>query len=430
MSIATFIPHDLFSSRDMPMLTSTDIETALRSALPPELHSHLASIAQILQAAASGAITPDIADTRLSRESAFTPMLRELAKSQTAPGSALVSLGQDSQIGDVGIHDIVGGNLINLTIHNYSEVSRPSGLPPHPVPHPGYSLADAPPPFEESDTDEPIATFIAGPPIMHPRAFFGREAIIRRIFGLLKRTPLQNAVIIGPRRSGKTSLLHYLRTVTQTPIERLRPGQRNDWLDRPERYRWVMVNFQDARLSHKDGLLRYILAGLGLSAPEPCTLDRFLDVVSSGLRSPTVILLDEIGKALQSYPDLDDDLWESLRSLGPQVGGNLGFVLATHSPPTALAHDSGHSSPFFNIFGYTTNLGPLADADARQLIASSPVPFAEADVAWILEQSRGWPILLQILCRERLDSLEAGESGEEWREMGLEQMVSFQGLLN
>ncbi|MEI6775816.1 MAG: hypothetical protein WCK70_02850 [Chloroflexales bacterium] len=57
MSIATFIPHDLFSSRDMPMLTSTDIETALRSALPPELHSHLASIAQILQAAASGELS-------------------------------------------------------------------------------------------------------------------------------------------------------------------------------------------------------------------------------------------------------------------------------------------------------------------------------------------------------------------------------------
>lgn len=412
------------------MLTSAIIEAALRNALPPELHPQLAGIAQILQAALSGAMTSDMAETYLAREPAFTPMLRELARSQTAPAAPALSFGQDTHLGDVGIHDIVGGNLLSLTIHNYyREEIQSHDAPVRLEPSPGVTPGLAPPLVDAGTLDEPIAAFVAGPPIMHPRAFFGREALVRRIFGLLKRPPLQNAVIIGPRRSGKSSLLNYLRAITRAPSAQLRPGQRNDWLDRPEQVQWVLVNFQDARLSTKEGLLRHILAGLGLSLGGPCSLERFLDVAAGGVRGPTVILLDEIGKALQSYPDLDDNLWDSLRFLGPQVGGNLGFVLAMHDQPLALARDSGHSSPFFNIFGYTAMLGPLSEAEARQLIASSPLPFAEEDVAWILEQSGRWPILLQVLCRERLVSLENGEEDDGWREEGLGQMLAFRGLL-
>jgi hypothetical protein len=272
---------------------------------------------------------------------------------------------------------------------------------------------------------DPPTPFTVGPPILHPHRFFEREPLIRRLFQQIRQPPLQNAVIIGPRRSGKTSLLYYLQTITRTPADQVRPGQRTDWLAQPERYRWVMVDFQDARVSTRAGLLRYLLNSLELAIPDSCTLDRFLEVMSDGVQQPTVILLDEIGKALQRYPDLDDDLWESLRSLGPQVGGNLGFVLATHTSPMQLAHDNGHSSPFFNIFGYTTRLGPFSEAAARELIASSPIPFPEADVAWMLAQSGRWPILLQVLCRERLASLEAGEAGDAWREEALQQMEPF-----
>jgi hypothetical protein len=148
------------------------------------------------------------------------------------------------------------------------------------------------------------------------------------------------------------------------------------------------------------------------------------------LHTPTVVLLDEIGVALQRYPELDDGFWEGLRALATtQVGGNLGFVLAAHESPVQLAHDCGHSSPFFNIFGYIATLGPLADADARALIAGSPIAFPDADVDWILAQSGRWPILLNILCRERLVALEEGEAGDEWREEALRQIEPFRYLL-
>jgi serine/threonine protein kinase len=299
------------------------------------------------------------------------------------------------------------------------------------------SRQDAPAPVVAVPAPVALPPFIAGPPIAHPRQFFGRQRELRRLFNLWKRAPLQNAAIIGPRRSGKTSLLQYLKSITTTPPSHLRTGQRADWLPEPERYRWIFVDFQDSRMRNREELLGYLLTGMDLSITDPtssepalCDLDRFMDVVSRGLQTPTVILLDELGVALQRCPELDTLFWESLRSLATNyVRGNLGFVLAAHELPGVLANQSNVGSPFFNIFGYTATLGPLTEQEARELIASSPIPFAPADVGWIIAQSGRWPLLLQILCRERLIALEEGETGDGWQEDGQYQMSPFLHLL-
>ncbi|MGF1514064.1 MAG: ATP-binding protein [Elainellaceae cyanobacterium] len=273
--------------------------------------------------------------------------------------------------------------------------------------------------------------FIIGPPITHPRQFFGRRRVLKRLFNLLKKHPLQNAAIIGQRRSGKTSLLNYVRTITTMPAEELRPGQKSDWLPHPEAYRWIFVDFQDARMTQRQGLLRYLLESMDLRVPEPCDLERFMERVSGRVTRPTVVLMDEVGVGLQRCPELDDRFWESLRSLATtQTDGNLAFVLATPESPIELAHHTGHSSPFFNIFGYTATLGPLKEEEARELVGRSPIPFPDADVVWMLEQSGGWPILLQILCRERLFALEEGDLSDDWRAEGLAQMQPFTHLLD
>jgi len=277
---------------------------------------------------------------------------------------------------------------------------------------------------------ESSPSFIAGPPITHPRHFFGRERELKRLFDLWKHLPLQNAAIIGPRRSGKTSLLLYLKSITTTPLEQLRPGQRADWLPQPKRYHWIFVDFQDPRMGNCEGLLRYLLTSRGLLVPTPCDLDHFMDVMSHSLRTPTVILLDEIGVALRRYPELDNSFWEGLRALATnQVGGNLAFVLAAQESPYQLASHSDLGSPFFNIFGYTATLGPLTEPEARELIASLPILFPPADVEWTLDQSGRWPLLLQILCRERLMALDEGETDDTWREDALAQMAPFRHLL-
>ncbi len=162
-------------------------------------------------------------------------------------------------------------------------------------------------------------SFITGTPILHPRQFFGRQRILKRLFNLLKRPPLQNAAIIGQRRTGKTSLLHYLRTITTTPANQLRPRQKADWLPHPERYRWIFVDFQDVRMASRERLLGYLLENMQLSGPNLCDLERFMDVAGDNINTPTVILMDEVGVGLQRCPELDDAFWESLRALATNL---------------------------------------------------------------------------------------------------------------
>jgi hypothetical protein len=191
----------------------------------------------------------------------------------------------------------------------------------------------------------------------------------------------------------------------------------------------VVVDFQDARMGHRESLLRYLLAGLNLPVPDECDLNSFLDTVSQHLQTPSVIMMDEIGAGLAS-PELDQQFWWSLRALGSNYSdGKLGFLLTAHEAPDLLAREHGKPSPFFNIFGHTLELGPFSEPEARELIASSPRPFAQADVEWILLHSGRWPVLLQILCDTCLTAMEEGQRGSAWWGEGLRRIAPLHYLL-
>jgi hypothetical protein len=370
------------------------------------------------------------------------------ALAEGLPIDACVTEGRRAVLGLVGLRHpdwgipvvytrVLDGQLFTVTALllepppvQVEDIDAPPHLIPEP-PAPTQPIAPTPRPALRMPA-RARSPFIAGPPINDPQAFFGREREIKRLFHLFKRAPMQNAAIIGPRRSGKTSLLRYMQSITQTSPDQLRPGQRNDWLPNAERYRWIFVDFQDPRFGTKEGLLRYLLTQMELPIPAVCDLDSFLNLASQQPMSPTIILFDEIGVALQRYQELENTFWESLRSLAsnPELEGNLGFVLAASEAPRQLAMYSNIGSPFFNIFGYTATLGPFSEAEALALLASSPIPFPENDIAWILSESGRWPMLLQILCRERLVTLEDGETDDFWREEGLRQMAPFAHLLN
>ncbi len=301
--------------------------------------------------------------------------------------------------------------------------SSPTALSPA---GPALPTLDSGPERPPAESENP---FVAGPPIAEPAAFFGRQREVRRLFNLWRRLPLQNAVIVGPPRSGKTSLLHYLRQVLSAT--QLRPDQRVELLPAPGRHRFLYIDFQDPRMGSKEGFLSYVLRGLGMSVPSPCTLEACIPILSAQLLQPTVLLLDEVSVALDRYHELDIGFWEGLRALAiNQVGGQLAFVLSTaHAPHELAERYPSAGSPFFNIFGYSAPLGPFVEAEARALLLSSPIPFSDRDRQWIWEQSGGWPILLQILARERLLALQEGQAGDDWQAEGLRQLQPFRHLL-
>jgi tRNA A-37 threonylcarbamoyl transferase component Bud32 len=264
--------------------------------------------------------------------------------------------------------------------------------------------------------------FIVGPPITYPRRFFGRQRVLRRIAGLWRHRPMQNAAVLGSRRSGKTSLLLHLKDYVR--------GLPGEWWPDGQALRFSYLDFQDPRLASREGVFRHLLRDLGIAAGESVSTEQFIESVATHLRSPTVILMDELDVALSRYQELDDSFWEGLRALATnQVDGKLAFVLGCHEAPAEVAHRSQHGSPFFNIFGYTATLGPFRDDEAEALMDSSPLPFPAADRAFMLEKSGRWPILLQILCRERYLSLQENDPSSDWQEEASRQMEPFRHLL-
>lgn len=273
--------------------------------------------------------------------------------------------------------------------------------------------------------------FVCGPPVIEPRQFFGRTKEQKQIFSLWKGSPLQNAAIIGRKRSGKTSLLHYLKNIHFTSPSELRPLQQRSWLAHPDSYRFVFVDFQDPRMARRERLLSYLLKELHLPVPNPCSLEQFMDILGEHLTARSIILFDEIEAAFAS-PELDYKFWESFRSLGSnQTNGLLGFVLTSFLPleEWTPSHHGARSSPFLNIFGHAFEIGPFTDVEARELIGSSSIPFSLEDIEWILKESRCWPCLLQVLCHHRWVSLKEGEVGGGWKERGLRALLPFRHLV-
>jgi hypothetical protein len=272
---------------------------------------------------------------------------------------------------------------------------------------------------------------IPGIPISHPCQFFGRLDILKRLRRAWQQpSALQHVAIIGKRRSGKTSLLKYLQYISKTPPMELRSGQPqgwNGWL--PRNFQFVFIDFQYFLMTKPANLLSHILDKLNLPKPNNCDLINFSQVLDEHLTKPTVMLFDEIGAGLQA-PDLDATFWSNMRALGNNCAdGKLGFVVTAHEPIQTLAKDNRKESPFFNIFGHTVHLKPLAKTEALELINGFARPLPAADTDWLLQNSGGWPALLQLLCDARLHALEEGNNGDKWKTEGLERTEPFVELL-
>lgn len=268
--------------------------------------------------------------------------------------------------------------------------------------------------------------FTVGAPIIYPSSFFGRARELGRLFGLLRGPQLQNGAVIGPRYMGKTSLLRFIATITHADPATLRPGQRQNWLPHADRYKWVYVDLRDSRFHTPKLLLSHILAQFGFPQQKKATLETFGRMVREQLPLPAVILLDNIDVAVAHYAKLDYEFWVGLSSIAHNdAQGKLGFMVASQEPFDRMARHPVVGSSFFTSIATAIELGPLTEAEALDLIYASPIPFPLRDVSWILLHSNLEPMPLQLMCRERLQSLEADDPTDDWREESLRQITAW-----
>jgi len=270
------------------------------------------------------------------------------------------------------------------------------------------------------DNDGPLVPATTMRPIIHPAQFFGREDQLEIIFAAWKRVPLEHVIAVGLKRSGKTSLLNYLRFIHNK--KKLRDRQRHDWIK--QEYNWVFVDFENVRMRRPESFLRYVLKELQLPNDKSDDWTELAEILEDNIEKPTVILRDNIEIGLQ-LPDLDEQFWGHMRYLGNHVS-ELGFcVTSRHSLDELekLAEELDKPSPLINVFG-DIKLGPLTEAEARELLGCTSL--SKADAEWIIENSQRWPVLLQELCRIRLES----EEGEDWKKEGLEKIERYPDLLD
>jgi transcriptional regulator with XRE-family HTH domain len=242
---------------------------------------------------------------------------------------------------------------------------------------------------------------VVGRPIIKPYQFFGREELLRNIYWAWHKEVPESIAIIGPKRSGKTSVLNYLKNITQTVYYRPNQlkGWPTDWL--PYHVQVAFVDFLEANMSQPETLMTDILQQLNLEVPSSCTLADFSRILRN-VENSLVILMDNIEIGLKTTT-LGNSFWRNMAALGNCEP--VRFVITASELPLELARDCRKPSPFFKLFGHTLQLEAFTEEEARELLSNSPEPFSAEEIEGMLKESNCWPEPLQQSCDKQLRKL-------------------------
>lgn len=99
------------------MLTTNEVEKAMRNALPPEFYPHIPQLAAAIVDATTG--SQNYVGQAKHSGSGFElgKVLKALAGKEVATRDATLCFGDNSQVGDVRINDVAGNNMIKITIN-------------------------------------------------------------------------------------------------------------------------------------------------------------------------------------------------------------------------------------------------------------------------------------------------------------------------
>lgn len=244
--------------------------------------------------------------------------------------------------------------------------------------------------------------FIVGGPVVNPADFHGRTREVT--FALTRLQGMQSISIVGERRIGKSSLLHFL---TRTVQKRLGPM-----------YRPALLDLLHPALRSVHGVLAEIQRQLGLEHPAN-SLIKFCDKVAKlhqeGIRP--VIFIDEMEVFTKTTEQFSHEFFEALRSIAQTA--QVALVASSRIPLQDLHQQGSLTSPLYNIMG-TRKLGPFIGEEAREFVSLKRpgVRLAGDQVQEILGRGQDHPLRLQILCWHAAQANHEGRKDWErvWQE--------------
>jgi len=233
--------------------------------------------------------------------------------------------------------------------------------------------------------------------IRDPDDFWGRKSEVPRIYARIGAASRPQSIsIVGERRIGKSSLLHYL----------YHPENRKRYLANPEHYVFAFIDFQEEPLASLKEFfetvyhaLRQEYLGEFKIALSPDyngfkSLVRSLD--AQGMR--LIVLFDEFD-LVTSNPIFGPEFFAFFRAMANKY--NIAYVVTTAKELQSLCHSKEiAASPFFNIFS-NLNLGAFKLEEAAELIsvpAKAAGHLLEAYLDDILNLAGLFPLYLQIAC--------------------------------
>ncbi len=133
----------------------------------------------------------------------------------------------------------------------------------------------------------------------------------------------------------------------------------------------------------------------------PLSFNQAITALVESRSSQAVLVFDEFDSAFRA---LDGRVFLNLRALKDRYGDALSYVTATHRRLIHLRMGEDVDD-FIELFGANVRyVTPMSDADARELILACgqemEATFDEVDITFLLAQSGGHPVLLELACRK------------------------------
>jgi len=246
--------------------------------------------------------------------------------------------------------------------------------------------------------------------IRDPSDFYGRKSEVQRIYDRIgSGSRPQSISILGARRMGKSSLLHYI----------YHPDNRKRHLAHPERYVFAFIDFQEEPLTALEDFFKPIYNSLQQEYLEEFNLpvspdyNGFKSLVRAldGQGMRLIMLFDEF-ELVTSNPIFGPAFFSFLRSMANKY--NVAYVVTTAKDLQSLCHSKEiATSPFFNIFS-NLNLGPFMLDEAVELICkplseTGYAPEANNYVDDILHLAGLFPLYLQMACSAFFELIKKGQ---------------------